>query len=109
METEERLEATIICDILIIILIIMGVILFIGLLISLDGESNTDNWRKTTEGICFKNIAIDFCEKNNMEFKKLYIWLYDYDFSCYTNSRGDNFEEFDFDRDEKLKCGSYYG
>jgi len=109
MENNEFRNKYILNTILIILVIVGGFIFTLLVFTLISGESNTNTWRKTSEGLCFKRIAISFCENNNMEFKKLYVWAYDSDFSCYENLRGNNFKDFDFTREEKLKCGDYYG
>ena len=93
------------CNNIIMILITIEVVMVI-LLIFFYPESSMNQWRETSEGICFKGFAIIFCEEHNMEFEKLYHWGCDYDFRCSLRGR---YKDYDFNREEKFKCGDYYG
>lgn len=64
-------------------------------------------FKKTEEGKCFIKVAREYCNEQDMDFKKIYVREYgDYEFACV--KRG-NVHGYDFNKKEKLKCGDYYG
>ncbi|MHA1395392.1 MAG: hypothetical protein ACTSRZ_17955 [Promethearchaeota archaeon] len=84
-----------------ILLVLLVAIWFINL------RANFREFKETEEGECFIKIAKNYCKENGMDFKKLYVKGYgDYEFACL--ERGSH-RGYDFTREEKLKCGNYYG
>ena len=64
---------------IILILLIVFILVFIIFIIA----KNEAEFRKTREGKCFQEIAMNFCWERDMSFSKLYSnWFGDYDFAC---------------------------
>ena len=75
------------------LIIILGIMLLM-FVIFIVAKNDADKFRKTSEGKCFQEIAMNFCWERNMSFSKLYSsWFDDYEFAC--NERG-NLRKYDF-------------
>jgi len=96
MKLNKKAKSELIALIFVLLILILGIIFFLCI------KDKMDEFRRTPEGICLKEIATEFCESKGMTFKKLYTDWYDSDFAC--NGRG-NTKEYDFTRDEKKECG----